>query len=85
LEGANVTVWMTTQAAHGQAAAVVVPSAQVERARAAIHEELALEMQRHEVEAVKVRAPVTLVTLVAEAMGQTSNVAGRFFAPLGAI
>lgn len=85
LEAANVTVWMTTQAAHGQAAAVVVPAGQVERARNAIQEELALEIQRHEVEHVKVRAPVTLVTLVAEAMGQTSNVAGRFFAPLGAV
>jgi len=29
LEAANVTVWMTTQAAHGQAAAVVVPNGQV--------------------------------------------------------
>jgi aspartokinase/homoserine dehydrogenase 1 len=85
LEGANVTVWMTTQAAHGQAAAVVIPSGQVERARAAINEELALEIQRHEVEPVKVRSPVTLVTLVAEAMGRTPNVAGRFFGPLGAI
>ena len=85
LEGASVAVWMTIQAAHGQAAAVVVPVGQVDRARAAIEEELALEMQRHEVEHVKVRAPVTLLTLVAEAMGQTSNVAGRFFAPLGAI
>ena len=85
LEGANVAVWMTTQAAHGQAAAVVVPEPQIERARGAIEKELALEIQRHEVEPVKVRAPVTLVTLVAEAMGQTSNVAGRFFGPLGAI
>ncbi|MBK8256875.1 MAG: bifunctional aspartate kinase/homoserine dehydrogenase I [Polyangiaceae bacterium] len=85
LEIAHVTVWMTTQAAHGQAAAVVVHSAQVDRARKAIEEELALEMQRREVEPVKVRAPVTLLTLVAEAMGQTPNVAGRFFAPLGAI
>ncbi len=85
LESANVAVWMTTQAAHGQAAAVVVPQGQVAKARAAIHEELALEIQRHEVETVKVREPVTLVTLVAEAMGQTSNVAGRFFGPLGAI
>ncbi len=85
LESARVTVWLTIQAAHGQAAAVVVPLGQVERARAAIEEELALEMQRHEVEHVKLRAPVTLLTLVAEAMGQTSNVAGRFFAPLGAI
>lgn len=85
LEGAHVTVWMTTQAAHGQAAAVVVPSGQVKRAKAAIDEELALEIQRHEVEPVKVREPVTLVTLVAEAMGRTANVAGRFFGPLGAI
>jgi len=85
LEGANVTVWMTTQAAHGQAAAVVIPAGQIGRAKIAIESELALEIQRHEVEPVKVRTPVTLVTLVAEAMGRTSNVAGRFFAPLGAI
>jgi aspartokinase/homoserine dehydrogenase 1 len=85
LEAANVTVWMTTQAAHGQAAAVVVPLGLVERAKKAIEDELALEIQRHEVEPVKMRAPVTLLTLVAEAMGRTPNVAGRFFAPLGAI
>lgn len=85
LDGAGVTVWMANQAAHGQSVAVAVPAAQVDRAVAAITEELALELQRGDVEPVSVRRPVTLVTLVAEAMGRTADVAGRFFHALGAV
>jgi aspartokinase/homoserine dehydrogenase 1 len=85
LEAAGVTVYMSSVSAHGQAVAVAVPVAEVERATAAIHEEVALELERGEVERVVERAPVTLLTLVAEAMGRTTGVAGRFFHALGAV
>ncbi len=85
LEHANVTVWMATQAAHGQAVAVVVPMGQLERAKIAIREELALEVERHEVEPIGVTESVTLLSLVAEQMHESTNVAGRFFDSLGAV
>ncbi len=85
LEQAGATIFMATQSAHGQAVAVAVPRAEVARARAAIREALEFELQRGDVEEPTVREPVTLLTLVAEAMGQTVNVAGRFFHGLGAV
>lgn len=85
LDVAGVTVWMANQAAHGQALAVVIPQAEVEIAVAAIEADLAAERARGEVQDVAVLAPVTLLSLVAEAMGRTVNVAGRFFHALGAI
>lgn len=85
LDEAGVTVWMANQAAHGQALAVVIPAIEVDIAVRAIEHDLAAERARGEVQDVSVRAPVTLVSLVAEAMGRTVNVAGRFFHALGAI
>jgi len=85
LDGAGITVWMATQSAHGQAVAVVVPAIQVPAAEEAIRNELALQLERKEVEPVRIRAPITLLTLVAEAMGQTPDVSGRFFHALGSV
>jgi aspartokinase/homoserine dehydrogenase 1 len=85
LDGAGITVWMATQSAHGQAVAVVVPAIQVPTAEEAIRNELALQLERKEVEPVRIRAPITLLTLVAEAMGQTPDVSGRFFHALGSV
>ncbi|MCI0573709.1 MAG: aspartate kinase, partial [Myxococcaceae bacterium] len=84
LRRAGIPVSMTTQAAHGQSLAVVVPGVEAERADSALRAELALELERGEVEPPRVRRPVTLVTLVAEAMGRAPNVAGRFLGALGA-
>jgi bifunctional aspartokinase / homoserine dehydrogenase 1 len=83
LERAKVTVWMATQAAHGRSVALVVPEAEGERARSALAQALGPELQRQEVELQQMQAPVSLLTLVAEAMGHRPNVAGRFFAALG--
>ncbi len=83
LDRAGITAWMATQSAHGQAVAAVVPMAQVAAAQAALQTELAPQLERKEVEFPRVRGPITLLTLVAEAMGQTPNVAGRFFHALG--
>jgi bifunctional aspartokinase / homoserine dehydrogenase 1 len=85
LEQARVTVWMATQAAHGRSVALVVPEAEARRAQDALRQTLALELQRQEVELRPPLAPVSLLTLVAEAMGHRPNVAGRFFAALGNI
>jgi aspartokinase/homoserine dehydrogenase 1 len=83
LEGAEVTVWMSTQSAHGRSVALVVPEAEAHRAYEALAQTLAIEVARHEVELREPLAPVSLLTLVAEAMGHMPNVAGRFFAALG--
>jgi aspartokinase/homoserine dehydrogenase 1 len=85
LREANVTVWLSTQSANGQSIAVVVPRPDVERARGALERELSQEQARSEVEPLAIRQPVTLLTLVAEAMGHGTNVAGRFFSALGAV
>ncbi|AGC42371.1 aspartate kinase [Myxococcus stipitatus DSM 14675] len=85
LRAARVTVWMTAQSANGQSIALVVPLPDVQRARTALETELAQELSRREVEPLGVRQPVTLLTLVAEAMGHGVNVAGRFFSALGAV
>ncbi len=85
LEAAGLTVWMSTLAAHGQAVAVAVPMRELERAQKVLADELALEMERGEVEPVVERSPVTLLTLVAEAMGRSQNPSGRFFGALGAV
>src|SRR5690606_17858725 len=55
------------------------------RAQAALEKELAPEFERRELEPLGVREPVTLLSLVAEAMGHGVNVAGRLFGALGAV
>ena len=80
---AGCTVWMENQSAHGQSMGIVVPAPQADGARAAIEEALERELRNGEVEPVAVRRPVTLLTLVAETMGRTPGVAGRFFGALG--
>ena len=82
---AEVTVWMATQAAHGQAVAVVVPMTQLDRARAAIGKELEIEFERAEVEPLGVTSNVTLLSLVAEKMNEAAGVAGRFFHSLDGV
>jgi aspartokinase/homoserine dehydrogenase 1 len=83
LEQAGLPVWMATQSGHGQSLAVVVSAANADRARGAIRSALAEAVASSEVELPPVRAPVSLVTLVAEAMGHWPNVSGRFFSALG--
>lgn len=85
LEVEDITVWLGTQSAHGQALSVVVPRADAERAKRAIEAALEVELERHELKPLGMAAPVTLLTLVAEAMGRTVNVAGRQFAALGSV
>ncbi len=83
LEEANVRVWMVTQSGHGQSLAAVVDGGAAERARSVLESALSELLLRGEVELPAARRPVSLVSLVAEAMGHWPNVAGRFFAALG--
>lgn len=84
LELAGITVWMANQAAHGQAVAVVVPEDSAATATAAIDAELALERTRGDVDSPGVRAPITLLTLVAERM-DPRTAAAQFFRALGQV
>jgi len=83
LEAAQIRIWMVNQSGHGQSLAFVVDVAAAERARAVLEDALAGFLAAGEVELPPTRGPVTLVSLVAEAMGQWPNVAGRFFGALG--
>ncbi|MEL7369681.1 MAG: aspartate kinase, partial [Myxococcota bacterium] len=83
LSKADIKVWTAIQSGFGQAVAVIVPEDQREMARDVIRVELEPELTRNEVDSIELRHPVSLVTLVAEAMGQTVNVAGRLFHALG--
>ncbi len=83
LEAAEVKVWMTNHTGLGVSASFVVPEGDGEVARTVLG--ALAEARDGEVVIGEGRAPVTLVTLVAERMGQQANVAGRFFAALGHI
>ncbi|MGZ6133847.1 MAG: aspartate kinase, partial [Myxococcaceae bacterium] len=82
-EEAPIRVWMVTQSGHGQSLAAVVDVAEAGRARTVLETALAEPLLRGDVELPPARTPVSLVSLVAEAMGQWPNVAGRFFGALG--
>ncbi|HZX41572.1 MAG TPA: bifunctional aspartate kinase/homoserine dehydrogenase I, partial [Myxococcaceae bacterium] len=80
---AQIRVWMVTQSGHGQSLAAVVDAAAAQRARAVLEAALAELLVPGEVELPPALSGVSLVSLVAEAMGQWPNVAGRFFGALG--
>ncbi len=84
LSEAEVTVWMSNTAGHGQGVALVVPNKEAVRARAALEAAFANELANDEL-TLGLRAPVTMLTLVAEAMGSTVNVAGRMLGALGTL
>ncbi len=85
VERCKATVWMSTLSAHGQAATMLLRQSDADRAVAALDEEFASELARGDLEPINVRRPVTLLSLVGEAMGRTTNVAGRFFNTLGSL
>ena len=79
LDAQGLRVWMTNQTGLGVSASFVVPAADARAAREVLR---ALE-PADVVNVSAPRVPVTLLTLVAERMGQQANVAGRFFHALG--
>jgi len=83
LAAAGVRVWLTTESTLGRTFSVVVPQADETRALQLIETSLAAELRHDDLTLGKPRAPVTMVTLVAEAMGRKPNVAGRFLGAIG--
>lgn len=85
LETAGVRALFSTLAPYGNGVALAVSRADLPRAVDAVRDALGRELARGDLAAPRVSAPVTVLTLVAEAMGQTVGVAGRFFGALGSI
>lgn len=85
LDQSEFRVALAIETVSGQGLCFVVPSSDADRARAAIEDALEPWRDRLEVESIIVREPVSVLTLVAEAMGQRARVAGRFFGALGEI
>lgn len=83
LSAVDIGVWLTTESTLGQSFSIVVPQADETRARQLIRVALAAELDRGDVTLIEPRAPVTMVTLVGEAMGHRPNVAGRFLSAIG--
>jgi aspartokinase/homoserine dehydrogenase 1 len=80
----GVPTLFATLAPYGNGVAVAVAQAHLDRAQESLHEALGREFARGTLAPPQVVAPVTVLTLVAEAMGSTVGVAGRFFGALGA-
>lgn len=85
LETARVKVLFSTVAPYGNGVAVAVARGDREGALARIREALAPELACGNLGEPRALEPVTVLTLVAEAMGRTVGVAGRFFGALGSI
>jgi aspartokinase/homoserine dehydrogenase 1 len=83
LHAAGISVWLESQGPRGNGIALVVTASDVPRARAVIVTELARGAAAGTLPELRERSSVTLLTLVAEAMGRGVNVAGRFFGALG--
>jgi aspartokinase/homoserine dehydrogenase 1 len=83
LAAAGVRVWLAAESTLGHTFSAVVPRADEARAIALISRELAGELRGGDLTLGAPLAPVTMVTLVAEAMGRRPNVAGRFLGAIG--
>lgn len=81
----GITVWLEVQSARASGEALVVDEAEVMRVEKVLRAELAHELGTGALRAIRVRAGVSLVTLVAERLGRSPNVAGRFFSALGTV
>lgn len=81
----GIPVWLGTLSAFGTSVSAVIPDEAAERAQAALEVEFRLELSDGTLDAIRVRRPVSLVTLVAEAMGQTPGVLAKLTGALGSI
>jgi aspartate kinase len=80
---AGVNVLMISQASSESNIAFVVAQREVAAAVAALREAFALELHRHEVDAIRAQEGVAIVTAVGGDMRGTPGVAGRLFGALG--
>ncbi len=85
LARAGVKTHLCTYASRGNGAAVAVDEGHATHAVSALTAELERELRAGDLVAPTVRSPISVVTLVGEAMGARPNVAGRFFGALGAV
>jgi bifunctional aspartokinase / homoserine dehydrogenase 1 len=84
LEG-RISVWFSSLAPRGNGAALLVHQRDAANADYLLKQAFAIDVADGDLVPVKRTDAVTLVTLVAESMGRTPNVAGRFFAALGGL
>jgi len=80
---AHERVWLETTAAHGQAWSAAISQHRADAAIATLKHQFRREFASGDLAPIQRRDGVSLVTVVAEAMGRTPNVAGRFFGALG--
>jgi aspartokinase/homoserine dehydrogenase 1 len=85
LDQSAFRIALAIETVSGQGLSFVVPAADADRARQVIEAALEPWRKRLEVESIIIREPVSVLTLVAEAMGQRAQLAGRFFGALGEI
>lgn len=79
LKDEGIHVWMSNQTGLGVSACFVVSAEDLEAAQRV----LTRQVDDDDVSLSQARAPVSMVTLVAERMGRRPNVAGHFFSALG--
>src|SRR5918911_986798 len=83
LAAAGVNVLMISQASSESNIAMVVARREVAAATRALREAFALELHRHEVDAIRAQEGMAIVTAVGGGMRGTPGVAGRLFGALG--
>ena len=84
-EELEIPVWLGTLSAFGTSVSAVIPDADAERATQALERTFRLELQDGTLDRIHVRRSVTLITLVAEAMGRTPGVLAKLTTALGSI
>jgi aspartate kinase len=81
---AEVNVLMISQASSESNICFVIAAGDTSRTEAALRQDLADQLTRHEVDALVTKAPVAIVTVVGSGMAGTPGIAGRLFSSLGA-
>jgi len=81
---AHTNVLMISQSSSECNICFVIPEADVERTQVVLNQRLAEMLSRREVDAVAVRKPVAIITVVGSGMSGTPGIAGRLFSCLGA-
>ena len=78
----GISVLMISQASSENSICLVVPNGSVKRLESALRKMFSHELARHDVEEVRVEAPVAIVSAVGEGMRGTKGVAARLFSAI---
>lgn len=84
-EELGIQVWLGTLSAFGTSVSAVTPESEADRAIEGLQDSFRLELSDGTLDRISVQRPVSLVTLVAEAMGRTPGVLGKLTSALGSI